>query len=171
MTKTMTQAMGSDSSKSVDVRRLEGFLDQATTEVFSTMMGVQCRPAPMEGHRGADDEMISAVIGLAGALSGSLILSTAGTTAMRIAEKLTGIAPDEVDAMVRDAIGEVSNMVTGAWKGFDPSLASGCLLSTPTVIAGTSYELFSQEAPVRIERGYRFEDHTFSLTVSWEMRG
>lgn len=88
---------------------------------------------------------------------------------MRIAEKMTGIDPGEVDGMVRDAIGEVCNMVAGAWKGFDPALASGCLLSTPTVVAGTSYELFSQRAPIRVERSYRFEDLTFQITISCEL--
>ena len=88
---------------------------------------------------------------------------------MRMAEKMMGLAPAEVDEMVRDAIGEVCNMVAGAWKGFDPSLASGCLLSTPTVVAGTSYELFSQRAPIRIERSYRFEELTFAITISCEL--
>jgi chemotaxis protein CheX len=90
---------------------------------------------------------------------------------MRMAEKMTGIAPEEVDEMVRDAIGEVCNMVAGAWKGFDPSLASGCLLSTPTVVAGTSYELFSQKAPVRILRRYLFETLTFTVTITCEPQG
>jgi len=154
-------------SRSVDVARFESFLDRATDEVFSTMMGVGCSPAQSES--GTGQGTLSAVIGLAGALSGSLVLQTSGEAAMRIAERMMGTAPDEVDAMVRDAIGEVCNMVAGAWKGFDPALASGCLLSTPTVVAGTSYELFSQRAPVRIERSYRFEKMTFVITLSCEL--
>ncbi|MFZ0274835.1 MAG: chemotaxis protein CheX [Acidobacteriaceae bacterium] len=145
----------------------EEFLDRATDEVFSTMMGIGCAPA--ETDTGSERGSISAVIGLAGALSGSLVLHTSGAAAMRIAEKMTGIDPGEVDGMVRDAIGEVCNMVAGAWKGFDPALASGCLLSTPTVVAGTSYELFSQRAPIRVERSYRFEDLTFQITISCEL--
>ncbi len=154
-------------SRSVDVAQFESYLDRATDEVFSTMMGVGCSPA--EGESSTKQGTLSAVIGLAGALSGSLVLQTSGEAAMRIAERMMGTAPDEVDAMVRDAIGEVCNMVAGAWKGFDPALASGCLLSTPTVVAGTSYELFSQRAPVRIERSYRFERMTFVITLSCEL--
>ena len=71
--------------------------------------------------------------------------------------------------MVRDAIGEVCNMIAGAWKGFDPELASGCLLSTPTVVAGSSYKLFGQRAPIRIERRYRFEEMTFGVTIFCEV--
>lgn len=151
-----------------EIARFEGNLDRAVGEVFSTMMGVTCAPA--DGSRGGDRDRgkISAVVGLAGALSGSLVLHSGSAGAMRIAERMTGMAPEGVDGLVRDAMGEVGNMVAGAWKGFDPKLASGCLLSTPTVVAGDSYELFSQRAPIRIERSYSFEDFGLSVTIFCE---
>jgi chemotaxis protein CheX len=154
-------------AKTKDVAQFEKHLDQAADEVFRTMMGLGCTPDGK--HAGGEAGTISAVIGLAGALSGSLVLHTSGAAAMRIAERMTGIETSQVDAMVRDAVGEVCNMVAGAWKGFDPALASGCLLSTPTVVAGTSYELFSQRAPIRIERSYRFEELTFVITICCEL--
>ncbi|HEX4312298.1 MAG TPA: chemotaxis protein CheX [Acidobacteriaceae bacterium] len=160
-------AADSCSSKTTEVAQFEAHLDLAADEVFSTMMGVGC--VPVGKDPGAEAETISAVIGLAGALSGSLVLHTSGAAAMRIAERMTGIETTEVDAMVRDAVGEACNMVAGVWKGLDPALASGCLLSTPTVVAGTNYELFSQRAPIRIERSYRFEDLTFLITISCEL--
>lgn len=150
-----------------DVTRFEEYLDRAADEVFTTMMGVPC--LPLESMRGCGREAISAVIGLAGALSGSMVLHCSAASAMQMAEKLTGMAPNEVDAMVRDAIGEVCNMLAGAWKGFDPVFSSGCLLSTPTVVAGSSYELFSQRASVHLERAYRFEAQTFTVTACFEL--
>ncbi|HEX4005945.1 MAG TPA: chemotaxis protein CheX [Acidobacteriaceae bacterium] len=146
--------------------RLEGMLDRAAEEVFGTMMGIPC--GPVEWAEVEDRETVSAVIGLAGAMSGSMILRSEGQAAMRMAEYLTGVAPDEVDALVRDAAGEVCNMIAGAWKGFDPMLSSGCLLSTPTVVAGSSYQLFSQRATLRIERRYRFGEMHFTVTVCCE---
>jgi chemotaxis protein CheX len=85
-------------------------------------------------------------------------------------ELMTGVAPEEIDGMVRDAVGEVCNMLAGAWKGRDPSLCAGCLLSTPMVVAGSRYELFNERAPVRIERSYRLEDMTFTVTLFCELR-
>lgn len=131
------------------------------------MIGAGC--APTEEGVATETGTIAAVIGLAGAINGSMVLQSSGAAARRIAGRMTGIEPVEVDALVRDAMGEVCNMVAGAWKGFDPVLASGCLLSTPTVVAGTSYELFSQRAPIRIERHYRFEELTFVVTLSCEL--
>lgn len=150
-----------------EMGRFEQYLDRAADEVFSTMLGVTC--APIEPGAQHDREAISAVIGLAGAMSGSMVLHSSNAAAMRMAEKMTGIPSEEVDPMVRDAVGEVCNMLAGAWKGFDPMLSSGCLLSTPTVVAGTSYELFSQRASVRIERTYGFEELTFTVTVFFEL--
>jgi chemotaxis protein CheX len=156
----------SGSAKTTEAAIFETHLDLAVDEVFGTMMGVGC--APVGKEPAAEAETISAVIGLAGALSGSLVLDTGAAAAKRMAERMTGMETTEVDAMVRDAVGEVCNMVAGVWKGLDPALASGCLLSTPTVVAGTSYELFSQHAPIRIERSYHFEDLTFVITISCE---
>ena len=164
----MSQESAVTTGQSV-VERFKGDLDRATNEVFSTMLGVGCEPVSAEAGTGG--ESLSAVIGLAGALSGSLVLYTTSEAAMCMAEKMMGIAPAEVDEMVRDAIGEVCNMIAGAWKGFDPLLASGCLLSTPTIVSGSSYELFSQEAPIRIRKGYRFEKLTFTVTITCEPEG
>ncbi|MGB6157780.1 MAG: chemotaxis protein CheX [Acidobacteriaceae bacterium] len=161
-------AESSGAAKKIDVERFEEFLDRAVDEVFSTMAGVHC--APMEEGAG-DRGTISAVIGLAGRMSGSLVLHASSVAALRIAGRMTGIEPTELDAMVRDAMGEMCNMIAGAWKGHDPILASGCLLSTPTVVAGSSYELFSQRAPVRIDRRYRFEELTFTISVFCEFPG
>lgn len=150
-----------------EISRYEEYLDRAAAEVFSTMMGVSC--VPVDECAGRERDTISAVIGLAGAISGSMVMQSGCLTAMRIAEHLTGIAPVEVDATVRDAVGEVCNMLAGTWKGFDSHMCSGCLLSTPTVVAGSHYELFSQRASVRIERSYRFETMTFTVTVVFEV--
>ncbi|MGC2638663.1 MAG: chemotaxis protein CheX [Acidobacteriaceae bacterium] len=153
----------------VDTSRFEENLDRAAEEVLGTMMGVLC--SPVEEFRERRGETISAVIGLAGAMSGSLVLRSGFRAALRMTELMTGVAPAGIDAIVRDAVGEVCNMLAGAWKGRDPRLCAGCLLSTPTVVAGSCYELFSERAPVRIERSYRFEETTFTVTLFCEHRG
>lgn len=137
-------------------------LDRAVEEVFQTMLGVGCGPSETSE---ADGGTISAVIGLAGRLSGSLVLRSGEAAARRMAGCMTGAEPQEMDATVRDAFGEIANMLAGAWKGFDPQLSSGCLLSTPTVVAGTNYQLFSQRAPMRLERSYRFEERHFTVSL------
>jgi chemotaxis protein CheX len=149
-----------------EIAQLEQSLDRAMGEVFGTMIGVSCArsesAAPMKG------QTIAALIGLAGALTGTLVLQSESSAAMRVSDLMTGMSTTEVDATVRDAMGEMANMVAGAWKGYDPKLASGCLLSTPTVVVGTRYELFSRRATVRIDRVYGIEGSFFSVAVACE---
>lgn len=148
------------------VRTLGARLDRAMEEVFSTMLGVICSPA----QRGecTDGTQITAMIGLAGAMRGSVVLQSGVSAALRLASLMTGVEALEVDTTVRDAVGEMANMVAGAWKGYDPELASRCLLSTPTVVVGERYELFSRKTPIRIDRSYRFEEFMCVATVSCE---
>jgi len=151
-----------------EIARLEGYLDRAMEEVFGKMMGMECRLAdeaggdvePMEG------QMVTALIGLAGALTGTVVLQCARAGALKISESLTGMELPEIDSTVRDAIGEVGNMVAGDWKGQDPELTSRCLLSTPTVVVGSRYELFSRRALIRIDRNYKFAGHVCAITIS-----
>jgi chemotaxis protein CheX len=144
-------------------------LDSAVEEVFRLMLGIDCRPVaecPVE-----ERQMISAVIGLAGSMSGICVLSSSEKVALRMAEILTGIETTTLDDTVKDAMGEICNMIAGAWKGNQPALASECMLSTPTVITGTNYQLHNQRAEFRIERFYCLEDSSFSVTVVCESIG
>lgn len=147
-----------------EIARLEGHLDRAMGEVFGTMMGVSCSQTDEAGA--LEGQTVAALIGLAGSLTGTVVLQNTCAGAMRICGFLTGVESTEVDATVRDAIGEVANMVAGAWKGYDADLASQCLLSTPTVVVGEKYELFSRRALIRIDRSYRFDGQVCAVTVS-----
>lgn len=141
-------------------------MDEAVEEVFSLMMGVVCAvivDAPIQ-----EPETISAVIGLAGAMSGTCVLRGGERTATRMAAVLTGMEMESLDDTVKDAIGEICNMIAGAWKGKLPALASSCMLSTPTVVSGTNYQLHTQRPEFRIERYYQFENFTFAFTVVCE---
>jgi chemotaxis protein CheX len=141
-------------------------LDEAVQEVFSLMMDVTC--ASIDDCPIDEPETISAVIGLAGAVSGACVLRSGERAAIRMAGALTGIEMLSLDDTVKDAIGEICNMVAGAWKGKLPTLASGCMLSTPTVVTGTNYQLHTQRPEFRIERYYRFESLAFALALVCE---
>ena|SRR5277367_4632509 len=141
-------------------------LDDAVEEVFRLMTKTSCLPVdecPIE-----EREMISAVIGLAGAMSGICVLSSGETVALRMAETLSGAAIQRLNETVKDAVGEICNMVAGAWKARQPLLTSECMLSTPTVVTGTNYQLHNQRPEFRVERYYSFEEHSFAVTLICE---
>jgi len=56
------------------------------------------------------------VIGLSGELTGALTFSTSPASACKILFQMAGMEATEPDEFVRDAIGEISNMVAGYGK-------------------------------------------------------
>ena len=84
---------------------------------------------------------------------------------MKIAARMTGMEFDAVDDTVKDGIGEICNMLAGAWKGKVPELAANCGLSVPAVITGHDYNLHVQAPEFQLHHFYRFEDEEFEVTI------
>jgi chemotaxis protein CheX len=117
-------------------------LDASVEEVFHLMLGVVCRrhPAPAV----SEPESVTAVVGFGGLLSGACVFRTGGSAAMEIAARMTGMEFTGIDDTVKDGIGEICNMLAGAWKGKVPGLSANCGLSVPAVITGSDYNLHVQ---------------------------
>jgi chemotaxis protein CheX len=84
---------------------------------------------------------------------------------MKIAAAMTGMEFAEVDEIVKDGIGEICNMLAGAWKGKVPDLAANCGLSVPAVITGRDYNLHVQAPKFQLVHRYRFDDASFEVTI------
>ncbi|MGA7343131.1 MAG: chemotaxis protein CheX [Terracidiphilus sp.] len=139
-------------------------LDASVEEVFQLMLGVACRrdsaPAPSRQM-----ESVTAVVGFGGALSGACVFRSVSGAARAIAGHMTGMEFTEVDDTVKDAIGEICNMLAGAWKGKVPELAANCGLSVPAVITGRDYNLRVQAPEFQLHHVYRFEESSFEVTI------
>jgi chemotaxis protein CheX len=138
-------------------------LDASVEEVFHLMLGVKCQrdagPVVME------PESVTSVVGFGGLLSGACVFRTGGSAAMEIAARMTGMEFQEIDDTVKDGIGEICNMLAGAWKGKVPGLAANCGLSVPAVITGRDYTLHVQAPEFQLHHAYRFEDARFAVTI------
>jgi len=115
-------------------------LEVATREVFELMLGCQlaARTTAEETNRDA-----TAMVGLAGQLCGVLSVRCSRKAAALMASKMLGVEMEKVGAEVADALGEICNMVAGNFKNKIPGLGDGCMLSPPTVITGSDYNLYS----------------------------
>jgi chemotaxis protein CheX len=124
-------------------------LDMAAREVFDLMLGCQltvpesAEESPLE---------VTAMVGLAGQLHGVLSVRCNGNAAALMASKMLGVDLDKVGSEASDAIGEVANMVAGNFKNKIAGLAEGCMLSPPTVITGSDYNLHpsAEFAPLEV---------------------
>ncbi len=142
-------------------------LDDSVREVFEIVLGVPCRnePCGVPCDSGLDRESVTAVVGFGGILSGACVFRCDALVARQVAGRMAGMEFSAVDDIVKDAIGEICNMLAGTWKGKVPDLAANCGLSVPAVITGSDYRLHVQAPEFRICRIYSFENAYFEITI------
>jgi chemotaxis protein CheX len=140
-----------------------GNLDLSVDEVFKMMLGVECRrdSTPVVFEK----ESVTAVVGFGGLLSGACVFRSGSAAALQIAARMTGMEFGAIDDTVQDAIGEICNMLAGAWKGKVPELSANCGLSVPAVITGEKYNLHVQAPEFQLHHIYRFEQECFEVTI------
>jgi chemotaxis protein CheX len=138
-------------------------LDATVEEVFKKMLGLDC--LRVAGPMVMEAESVTAVVGFGGLLSGACLFRSAGSTAIKIATAMTGMEFTEVDDTVKDGIGEIANMLAGAWKGNVPDLAANCGLSIPAVITGRDYHLHVQAPEFKLVHCYSLDGCGFEVTI------
>lgn len=112
-------------------------LTEIVRNVFETMMGLEVAATDMPWFHHPD--RLTAAVQLSGAWSGAVLLECDRALACRLAGAFLSMAePAEVDDMVRDVVGELTNMIGGNLKC---ALSDGIQLSTPVVVDGSSLSL------------------------------
>ncbi len=106
-------------------------------DVFFAMLGVPVVPHP--SPEPSDEEILTGSVFFVGGWNGGVSIEMGLSQAIRLTRCLnTAASPSGFDDDVRDAIGELANMVGGNLKA---SLPSGTHLSVPAVVRGTDYKL------------------------------
>jgi chemotaxis protein CheX len=144
-----------------------GNVDASVYEVFGTMLGVECQRVQSEDSVASinSTESVTAVVGFGGILSGACVVSCDARAARQIAGLMTGMEFASVDDVVKDGIGEICNMLSGAWKSKVPELAANCGLSVPAVITGCDYNLHVQAPEFNLRHVYRFGEVVFNVII------
>jgi len=84
---------------------------------------------------------ISAIIGLTGDTSGSIILSFPKALACRIASNMLMEEIPELNQSVEDAVGEIGNIVVGDARRILIQDGFSLSISVPTVVVGTGHKI------------------------------
>jgi chemotaxis protein CheX len=111
---------------------------EATVSTFDTMLG--CKLTPLEPYikrAFQPGSEVSGVIGLSGKAKGAVVLNLCRETALSVSEALLGQRPTEINHDVIDAIGELTNIITGVAKAKLEHLALS--VSLPAVIIGQGH--------------------------------
>ena len=137
-------------------------MDMAAREVFELMLGCQLTESPTVDDSKLD---VTAMVGLAGQLCGVLSVRCDGKAAAVMTSKMLGVPLDKIASEVSDAMGEVCNMVAGNFKNKISGLAEGCMLSPPTVITGSDYNLHLTADSPAVEIRMLFEKMPIVITL------
>jgi chemotaxis protein CheX len=136
-------------------------LAQIVEAVFATMLNLSAGVDGTPWFPGVD--RLTAAVHMAGDWSGAILLECDRRQACQFAGRFLSMdAPDSVDDVVRDVLGELVNMIGGNMKCV---LTRGIQLSMPSVVDGSDYSLRICGAEVRERLAFRCAEGSFWVTV------
>lgn len=137
-------------------------MELAAREVFELMLGCKLTVSETPAENNLN---ITSMVGLAGKLCGVLSVRCDSNSAALMASKMLGVEVDKVSAEISDALGEICNMVAGNFKNKISGLGDGCMLSPPTVISGSDYDMHSPTDSDALELKLLFESMPIAISL------
>ena len=137
MSSAATKAVAIDAPPMVEV--MVASLVDVTKEIFSTMLDrtVEFGAPTFAGPQPTAN--VVATVGYAGTLSGYISLCVSKEAALEIAQALLGSSAEEAHEHVRDAAGEMANMIAGSVRTNMTDRGEQLGISTPIVTVGTDF--------------------------------
>lgn len=143
---------------------------ESTEEIFDTMifMDISAEESMTEGKEVLFSN-VSSMIGLSGDFSAMLSIHCSGHIAIEIASAMLGMELEDIDADVKDALGEIANMIAGGLKMRFASEDINLELAIPTTVSGKSYSVSSPTRsnrviiPFNLVQGQFFVEMKYSL--------
>jgi chemotaxis protein CheX len=142
-----------------------------TTSVFGTMLGMSVAPVAteVETNTTVTQEGIVAMVGMAGAVSGSGCLSISNNFACTAASRFLMGEYTEVNDEVLDAVAELANMIVGGLKTALENDFGPMGLSIPTIVFGDNYVTRSPSLGERMVVKFHCEepdiDENFNILI------
>jgi chemotaxis protein CheX len=154
------------SKPELDISLLAEAMRASALEVFGTMLGIAVEPqevVPGVAVESADHGVMS-LLGLTGEWTGSGGLCCSAQCACWFASQMLFSEYPEVNDEVRDAVGEITNMIVGNFKNSIGSVTGPLGMSTPTVICGHGMTTTSG-AHEWIVFPFKSQEHSFRMMV------
>ena len=115
---------------------------EATLSVLKTMAFLEPIPGkPYIKKGGAASGDISGIVGITGESEGSLCLSFSKACILFIISKMLGEEQKEINEDVKDAVGELTNMISGDSRRRLQEIGHSFQGAIPSVISGPEHEV------------------------------
>jgi len=141
-----------------------------TEEIFNTMIFMEVSANdPLEQGKQALGCHISAMIGLTGGFSAMLSIHCPEAVGLAISGAMLGMEIEEIDADVKDTLGEIANMVAGGLKERFAAEDIDLKLAIPTAISGKSYTIASPSRSNRVIIPFNIEAGQFFIEMKYNL--
>jgi len=125
----------------MDVRVINPFLN-GTVSVLKTMAFVDPKAGkPFLKQDSIARGDVSGIIGLTGSARGSLALSFTEGAILKIVSNMLGEEIKSLNNDIKDAVGEITNMVSGAARKELETMGYNITAAIPTVVAGKDHSI------------------------------
>jgi len=136
------EPLASTADPPAEVLDLTVMVENAVREIFATMIMLPVEVGiPLSEKIGELQHSVSAVVGFSGRMRGALVIHAPDPIACSLAGALLFSDIDQVDAEVKDCLGEIGNMVAGGIKTGLLDEGMEVELSIPSIIAGAAYRV------------------------------
>jgi chemotaxis protein CheX len=149
----------------MNAKVITSFLD-ATQNVLKTMAFIDPRPgkAFLKGDNVARGD-VSAIIGMTGSVRGSLALSFSGSCILKIVSNMLGEEMSAITGDVKDAVGEITNMVSGVARQKLEGEGYNIAAAIPTVVSGENHTILHVLAGPSLIIPFETEDGPFVVDI------
>lgn len=139
-----------------------------TTEIFSTMLMVELKIVEIVEGRGGDiPANITSMIGLGKDIRGMLAVHCPAKVAKDITSTFLGMDVEEIDEDVKDAIGEIANMVAGNLKTSFGEDGKDIELAIPTTVVGESFRTSGMNGSNRVVVVFSMNGEIFMIELKY----
>ena len=111
---------------------------------------------------------VSGVVGITGPPNGSMSLTFSGACIMAIVSNMLGETFKEVNDDIKDAVGELSNMISGTARNDLGNKGYSFKTSIPTVVSGPGHEIRHMCKAPTIAIPFNTQAGPFVVEVSFE---
>ncbi len=140
----------------------------STKEVFSTMLMIELEVVEVIEGRGGDiPANITSMIGLGKDIRGMLAVHCPAAVAKGITGTFLGMEVEEIGEDVKDAIGEIANMVAGNLKVSFAEAGKDIELAIPTTIIGESFRTSGMSGAQRVVVQFSMNDDLFMIELKF----
>lgn len=143
-------------------------LDADARDIFSTMVGMELPKSERVETGTRFKGSLTAMVGFAGSYTGMISITTPQKLALLFASQMLGTEVFEGDEDVRDALGELANMIGGSFKHHFINDGHEVRLSTPSVMSGENYCMNSGQIPDTLTLRFPCAAEEFQVSVYLE---